>query len=167
MAKKFAEKKRVISNLFFSLSAWNKILKELTLEMIDLKNISLKPMIGIVFFSSKLFNIGDIRRSFVLKECLYCRGSEGMLRSEVILFRKIMEVGNENVSDWNVDISVLNVFPKRASAARRGKVLKKEDHLVFQLKNECLCTKDRSCNVQERDGWCKVLRVRFQKEEGS
>ena len=91
MAEKFSEKKTVHSNLSPSLGVSSKILKELTLKVMDLKNISMKPMMRIVFNVFEFFDIKNIKTSLFLKECMYSRCSEDSLRWEVIFSGRFEE----------------------------------------------------------------------------
>ena len=68
-----------------------------------LKKIRVKPMMRIISNSVTLFNIREIEKRLFRKA--FSRWNEGMLRQEVILFRKIFEKDSENLSNKNVNIS--------------------------------------------------------------
>ena len=70
MSKKICGKDSIYSKLFFSICFYDTVLKKMILEVVNLKNISGKPMMGIIFQSAKLFSIREIRKGFFLKKIL-------------------------------------------------------------------------------------------------
>ena len=92
MSKSLSEKKRV-NTISFRLGVNNETLNKMILEMMELKNIIVKPKMGIVFDSSKLFNISEIKLDSLWrwKSCVNTRWSKSVLRLNVNLFRKYSE----------------------------------------------------------------------------
>ena len=79
-------------------------------------------MMRIVFKNAKLFNIGEVKKGFFLKKCLYSRGSESMLKKRLLFLEMFYEKCGENMSNRIINVGGIDFL--RKGSFRLGREVK-------------------------------------------
>ena len=90
----------------------------------NLMNISGEPKMAITFNCAELFNISEVKKSFLLKKILYQGWVKKMFRWKVILSWEVVEKCGENKSNRNIMVRRVNVFFLKSviGTKRRGEM---------------------------------------------
>ena len=103
-AKEFAKKKRVNTNLRYGFIVKGDWTEKFILKVFYLKEICLKPMMGIIINCSTTFNITNTKKGFFREKSIDCWGEKIRVVLVIVVVCEICEKLSENFINWNENI---------------------------------------------------------------